>query len=147
MRIGARKQTFEASGKLRLVRTMRLEFQAMNIGTTRRYALRFLLIFSAIVTLLSAYTACSTLSTPVTSPEAAITAARLSWKSIDEKHNFRLTVYNEKEIAKFEPYTATLVQGEWIVKGTIPANFRGETLETTVRERDGVVSVQVLAID
>ena len=146
MKIGARKQTFEASGKLRLFRTMRLEFPAMNIGTTRRYALRILLIFSAFVTL-SAYTACSPQSTPVTSPEAAITAARMSWKSIDEKHNFWSPVYNEKETAKFEPYTATLIQGEWIVKGTIPANFRGETLETTVRERDGLVSVQVLAID
>ncbi len=90
-----------------------------------------LLIVSAFVTL-SAYTAC-TPSTPVTTPEAAIIAARLSWKSIDAKHNFQSPVYNEREIAKFEPYTATLVQGEWIVKGTIPANFRGHTLETTVR--------------
>jgi hypothetical protein len=117
----------------------------MDIVATQCSALRLLLIFSAFVTL-SAYTAC-TLSTPVTSPAAAITAARLSWKSIDEKHNFKTPVYNEKEIAKFEPYTATLVQGEWIVKGTIPPNFRGDTLETTVRERDGLVSVQVLAID
>lgn len=122
-----------------------LTFRKMNIGATQRSALRLLLIFSAFVTL-SAYTACA-LSTPVTSPAAAITAARLSWKSIDEKHNFKTLVYNEKEIAKFEPYTATLVPGEWIVKGTIPLNFRGDTLETTVRERDGLVSVQVLAID
>ena len=39
-----------------------------------------------------------------------------------------------------EPYTATLVQGEWIVKGTIPANFRGHTLETTVREGLGALT-------
>jgi hypothetical protein len=117
----------------------------MNFGTTPRHVLRLLLILSAFATL-SAYTTC-TLSTPVTTPEAAIKVARLSWRSIDEKHNFKSPVYNEKEIARFEPYTATLVQGEWIVKGTIPANYRGDTLETTVRERDGDVSVQVSAID
>lgn len=117
----------------------------MNIGTTPRYTRGLLLIFSAFAAL-SAYTAC-TLTTPLTTPKEAIKAARLSWRSIDEKHNFKSPVYSEKEIAKFEPYTATLVQGAWIVKGTIPANYRGDTLETTVRERDGDVSVQVLAID
>ena len=37
----------------------------------------------------------------------------------------------------FEPYTATLKDGIWTVKGTIPPGYHGYTLVTSVRAADG----------
>jgi hypothetical protein len=90
--------------------------------------------------------ACSSTSgaNSVTTAEEAVSKAKLAWKQIYEKANWH-KVYSPESTAKFEPYTATLVNDVWIVKGTIPAGYDGEVIETAVRQNDGSVSVNVVA--
>lgn len=93
--------------------------------------------------------ACSSASNdpaPVTSADAAILSARQAWQSIYEKKGSS-PVYSKESAAKFEPYTSTLKDGVWHVQGTVPPGYHGETLETTVRQSDGSVSVTVVKID
>jgi hypothetical protein len=82
---------------------------------------------------------------PVLTSAEAVSRAKSAWKSIYEKNRQR-AVYSEESTAKFEPYMATLKDGVWHVRGTVPRGYRGEILETTVRERDGSVSVTVVQI-
>lgn len=91
--------------------------------------------------------ACSSASNdaPVASANAAIMSARQAWQSIYEKN--RSAAYSKESAAKFEPYTATLKDGVWHVRGTVPPGYHGETLETTVRQSDGSVSVTVVKVD
>jgi hypothetical protein len=91
--------------------------------------------------------ACSSPSSrgPVATSVEAISRAKSAWKSIHEKKRQR-SVYSDESTAKFGPYTATLEDGLWHVRGTILSDYRGEMLETTVRERDGSVSVTVVQI-
>jgi hypothetical protein len=116
----------------------------------RRISRQSGLSFSVILSGLAVLCACSPFSgapEQMTTPEAAIVAARHSWESLNEKLNYRVPVYSKEEIAKCEPYSATLVDGQWVVRGTIPPHFRGEILETTIRRSDGSASVQVIAVD
>jgi hypothetical protein len=90
--------------------------------------------------------ACSSSSgdkAPVTTPEAAVEKAKQAWASIHEKASWQ-SAYSKENTAKFEPYTATLQDGIWVVRGTIPPGYQGEVLETTVRQSDGDVSVTVV---
>lgn len=91
--------------------------------------------------------ACSASSTePVTTAEGAISGAKKAWRSIHEKAPWN-TVYSEERTSQFEPYTATYEGGVWVVRGTIPAGYHGEVLETKVRESDGSVSVTVVQVE
>ncbi len=92
-------------------------------------------------------TACTSASegSAVTTPEEAISRARTAWDSIYEKSRWRV-VYSKENTAKFEPYTATLEDGTWIVRGTVPRGYHGELLETRVRQKDGQVSVEVIEV-
>jgi NTF2 fold immunity protein of polymorphic toxin system component len=81
----------------------------------------------------------------VETPDAAIAAAKTGWAGIYDKT--QRVQYSPSETKKFEPYTATLNNGRWTVKGTVPHGYRGDTLVTTVRASDGSVTVIVLAID
>jgi hypothetical protein len=93
--------------------------------------------------------ACSSASNnpaPVASADAAILSARQAWQSIAEKKGSS-SVYSKESAAKFEPYTATLKDGVWHVRGTVPPGYRGETLDTTVRQSDGSVSVTVVKVE
>jgi predicted small lipoprotein YifL len=81
---------------------------------------------------------------PVLTPEAAITTAKQAWQSIHDKHP--LPQYDQKETSRFEPYTATLQDGVWTVKGTIPPEYHGTALVTTVRKDTGAVSVTAIEI-
>ena len=91
--------------------------------------------------------ACSSASNdaPVTTADAAILSAKQAWQSIYEKNGS--PAYSKESAAKFEPYTATLKDGVWHVRGTVPSGYQGETLETTVRQSDGSVSVTVVKVD
>lgn len=82
---------------------------------------------------------------PVTTADAAILSAKQAWQSIYEKK--RSPAYGKESAARFEPYTATLKDGVWHVRGTVPLGYHGETLETTVRQSDGSVSVTVVKVD
>jgi hypothetical protein len=81
----------------------------------------------------------------VTTAEGAIANARRAWRSTHEKAPWK--GYSEEWTSQFEPYTATYEEGVWVVRGTIPAGYRGEVLETQVRERGGSVSVTVVQIE
>ena len=92
-------------------------------------------------------TACSSSASdgPVTTAEEAVTRARTAWKSVGEKASWHVA-YRKESTAKFEPYTATLENGVWIVRRTVPSGYRGEVLETRVRQIDGQVSVEVAEV-
>lgn len=102
----------------------------------------------AIVCSLPFVFACSSASNdkaPVTTAEAAITKAKEAWASIHDKASWQ-SAYSKESAAKLEPYTATLEDGVWLVRGTIPPGYKGEVLETTVRQSDGAVSVTVVQV-
>jgi hypothetical protein len=82
----------------------------------------------------------------VTTAAAAILTARQSWESLYEKLHGRNAVYGKQATAKFEPYTATLKEDVWLVRGTIPPGFQGETIETTICQSDGSASLVVVEI-
>ena len=90
-------------------------------------------------------TACSSSASDgaVNTSEQAVAHAKTAWASVGEKANWH-AVYSKENTAKFEPYTATLENGVWVVRGTVPTGYRGEMLETRVRQSDGQVSVEVV---
>lgn len=95
------------------------------------------IVFGAVLPLL----ACSSASDgPVTTPEVAVHRAKESWTSIYEKASWKAD-YGEGSTAIFEPYTATLENGIWIVRGTVPSGYKAKILVTEVRQSDGTVSV------
>ena len=101
------------------------------------------------ILLLATVLACSGSSSEsdaVKTGESAIASARKAWQSIHEKAPWNF-VYSKERTAQFEPYTATYENGVWVVRGTIPAGYRGEVLETRVREADGSVSATVVRIE
>lgn len=92
--------------------------------------------------------ACSSASNegaPVTSPKMAIMKAKQAWASIHDKASWQ-SAYSKENTTKLEPYTATLKDGVWLVRGTIPPGYKGEAIETTVRQSDGNVSVTVVQL-
>jgi hypothetical protein len=60
---------------------------------------------------------------PITTPQAAVAIAKNSWNSVYDKT--RSPTYSKEETGRFEPYTATLRDGIWTVKGTVPPGYRG----------------------
>jgi hypothetical protein len=102
----------------------------------------------AIVVALPIVFGCSSASddtAPVTTPEAAVQKAKEAWASIHDKASSQ-AAYSKENTAKFEPYTATFQDGVWLVRGTIPPNYQGDVLETTVRQSDGSTSVTVVQV-
>lgn len=101
----------------------------------------------AILVAMPFFFACSSTSgsNSIGTAEEAVSKAKLAWKQIYEKASWH-KVYSPESTAKFEPYTATLVNGVWIVKGTIPAGYEGEVIESTVRQSDGSVAVDVVVV-
>ena len=105
------------------------------------------LVAKGIVGMMLMITACTSASGngAVTTAEEAISRARAAWKSIADKTTWR-AVYSKENTAKFEPYTATLQDGTWVVRGTVPPGYHGELLETRVSQKDGQVSVEVTEV-
>lgn len=81
----------------------------------------------------------------VPTAEEAITEARNAWESIYDKTGY--AIFSEENAAQFEPYTATLENGEWTVRGTIPAGYRGDTLVTTICQSNGFTRVAGVRIE
>ena len=75
----------------------------------------------------------------VDSPDAAIAASRQAWRSVSEKTS--QSPFNPASTARFEPYSATLEDGAWVVRGTVAAGYQGEILVTRVRQADGSVEL------
>ena len=74
----------------------------------------------------------------VSTPEAAVAAAKDAWESISSKATW-VETYKRASVAKFEPYTATLMDGVWYVVGTIPLGYHGRMPKALVCESDGSV--------
>jgi hypothetical protein len=75
----------------------------------------------------------------VLTAEAAIAKAKESWAGVYQKtHDPTLS---EEAVKRFEPYTATLTDGVWTVRGTVPTDFHGGAPVATVRQADGLASV------
>jgi hypothetical protein len=85
--------------------------------------------------------ACTSVEGPGASraAEAAIASARAAWTSIHEKTSSS-DVYSPANMAKFEPYTATLNDGVWQVRGTVPPGYLGFVPITSVCKNDEGVS-------
>ena len=81
----------------------------------------------------------ATSSDSIETPDAAIEASRRAWRSISEKTG--APAFKPTSTARFEPYSAFLENGKWIVRGSISPTYRGEVLVTRVRQSDGAVSV------
>jgi len=77
---------------------------------------------------------------PVNTAEEAVARAKTAWLSVSEKASWHVA-YSKENTAKFEPYTATLENGVWVVRGTVPSGYRGEMPVARVRQNDGQVSV------
>ena len=77
----------------------------------------------------------------VDTPNEAIERAHGAWTSMNEKKGAREDVFRPAYFERFRPYTATLANGIWTVRWTIPSTYKGMVLETTVRQADGAVSV------
>lgn len=106
---------------------------------------RIVLAFLCTLPLVFACSSASNDGAPVTSPEMAIAKAKEAWASIHDKASWQ-SAYSKENTAKLEPYTATLKDGVWLVRGTIPPGYKGEALETTVRQSDGAASVTVVQV-
>jgi hypothetical protein len=103
------------------------------------------IIFTLILCIFAALSDHVIASESVETPEAAIAAARQAWESIHDKASWN-HIYSKASTRKFEPYTAVLQNGVWIVRGTNPPGYKGRVLETSVRKSDGSVSVNVVEV-
>jgi hypothetical protein len=71
--------------------------------------------------------------------ESAIARAKAAWASAHEKNPYGGT-YSPANMAKFEPYSATLKDGVWRVQGTVPPGYSGYVPITSVcRNNEGAV--------
>jgi hypothetical protein len=52
--------------------------------------------------------------------------------------------FSPRSIQRFAPYSATLENGTWIVRGTVPTHFHGSVPEARISAGDGVTTVQVV---
>jgi len=74
----------------------------------------------------------------VSSPEAAIVAAKQAWKSIYSKASWH-AVFGPANVDSFEPYSASLKDGIWFVAGT-PNNGRRSPV-AYICASDGAASI------
>jgi hypothetical protein len=81
------------------------------------------------------------------SAHQAIARARAAWREVVEKRSPAPTpTFAEENLARFEPFTATLSDGIWEVRGTIPPGYRGYVPEASVRQGDGFTRISVANI-
>jgi hypothetical protein len=78
--------------------------------------------------------------TPVTNDARAIAEAKSGFASVYSKTRYES--FAPATVARFEPYTATLTNGEWYIRGTIPVGYRGIVPEAKVRASDGFTRVE-----
>jgi hypothetical protein len=78
----------------------------------------------------------------VTHEERALAKAHSSWAALFAERADE--TFSPGNIQRFSPYSATLENGTWTVRGTVPADFHGKVPEARIRAGDGVTTVQVL---
>jgi len=75
----------------------------------------------------------------------AVASARSAWQAIYRKTPKNADLSGEST-ARFEPYTATLKDGSWLVRGSVHSGYQGNVVESRVCASDGSVAVAVVAI-
>jgi len=101
--------------------------------------MKHLITMMSLILLASACAPSQSGDAPISTAEAAIAKAKDSWAGVYQKtHDPTLS---EESVKRFEPYTATLTDGVWTVRGTIPPDFHGAAPVATVRQADGLASV------
>jgi hypothetical protein len=78
-------------------------------------------------------------SQPVVHEEMALAMAHKAWAAVFSKTASE--TYSADSVRRFEPYSATLDNGVWIVRGHVPDGFHGVVPEARIVQADGVVSV------
>jgi hypothetical protein len=95
------------------------------------------------VSLLLLLSACSRPHEPaerVVHEERALAKANAAWADVFAQRAEE--AFSPRNIRRFAPYTATLENGVWIVRGTMPADPHGPVPSARVRAADGVTTVQ-----
>jgi hypothetical protein len=95
-----------------------------------------------LVLLLGACTSHSEPAERVTHEERALAKAHASWAALFVQRADE--TFSPGNIQRFAPYSATLENGTWIVRGTVPADFHGRMPEARIRAGDGVTTVQTV---
>jgi len=78
--------------------------------------------------------------------EMAIAVARRAWSATYEKAPWH-GVWSKEYTLKFEPYSAKLDGDSWLVRGSVPSNFRGAMPIARVRRIDGAVELLVETVE
>jgi hypothetical protein len=76
----------------------------------------------------------------VTTAPAAVAAANAAWQSSYIEAPWHKE-FSPDNIARYEPYTATLSNGVWSVSGTTPVGIGKDAPKARIRRRDGAADV------
>ena len=76
---------------------------------------------------------------PVVHEEMALAMAHKAWASVFSKTASE--TYSADNVRRFEPYTATLDDGVWIVRGHVTDGVHGVAPDAHITQADGIVSV------
>lgn len=76
----------------------------------------------------------------VTTAPAAVAAAKAAWQSAYIEAPWHKE-FNPDNIARYEPYTATLSNGVWSVSGTTSLGSGNDTPKARIRRWDGAAAV------
>jgi hypothetical protein len=108
---------------------------SLAMSNCRRASLTLLLVL-----LLGACTSRTEPAEHVTHEERALAKAHAAWASLFVQRADE--TFSPGNIQRFAPYQATLEDGVWIVRGTIPADFHGSMPEARIRADDGETRVR-----
>jgi hypothetical protein len=71
--------------------------------------------------------------------ERALAKANAAWAALYTRRGEEM--FSPQNIRRFAPYTATLENGVWIVRGTVTSGLQEPTPTARVRAHDGVTTV------
>jgi hypothetical protein len=71
--------------------------------------------------------------------ERALAKANAAWAALYTKRGEE--TFSPRNIQRFAPYTATLENGVWVVRGTLPSGLHEPMPSARVRAVDGVTTV------
>jgi hypothetical protein len=103
---------------------------------------RFVPVILQLVLIVSACTSHTEPAEHVTHEERALAKAHASWAALFVQRADE--TFSPGNIQRFSPYSATLENGTWVVRGTVPSEFHGSVPEARVRAADGVTTVQTV---
>jgi hypothetical protein len=102
------------------------ERQVPSRGEVKPWRERMKVASAVVLGTMLLVTACGSAASdgPVNTAEEAVARAKTAWASVSEKASWHVA-YSKENTTKFEPYRATLENGVWVVRGTVPSGYRG----------------------